>query len=209
MLSLPQRKTESGREQGAAWHPDFRNPEKLPDIKTVRTSFFVNSAAFVALACAGGFVGYYEYTLSSARYQLTELQASIDRDAKVSGEAGKVFKSFQENEKKLLEVDAFLRSRPLVSPLLVHLGQTLPEDMALSYFEVVGSELLLHGVVSGSPELASAEASAYLEGLKNDSELKAQFESFSLVGLEPDARTGMLKMILRLRFKAPKTEGKP
>ena len=34
-----------------AWHPNFRNFEKLPDIKVVRTAFFVNGAAlFLAVA---------------------------------------------------------------------------------------------------------------------------------------------------------------
>lgn len=202
MLSLLKRKSEAAASRSPAWHPDFRNADKLPDIKAVRTAFFVNIAAFVAAACAGVFVVYNEYRLSSARSQLAELQVSIDRDSKSSAEAIGLFRDFREREKRIQEIDAFLKSRPVVSPILIHLGQTLPPDVALSYFEVVGSELLLHAVVQGAPELASAKASSYLDALKGDAELAALMDSFSLVGLNPDPNTGLLKISLRLRFKA-------
>ena len=58
MLSLLKKKKKpdaaaSEAPQVPAWHPNFRNYQQLPDIKVVRTAFFVNGAAvFVALGLA-------------------------------------------------------------------------------------------------------------------------------------------------------------
>ena len=50
MLSLLKKKTEaSPASLLPSWHPNFRRFEALPDIKPVRTAFFVNGiAAFIA-----------------------------------------------------------------------------------------------------------------------------------------------------------------
>ena len=47
MLPLLKKKTKaaSSAPQMPAWHPSFRNYERLPDIKVVRTVFFVNAVA--------------------------------------------------------------------------------------------------------------------------------------------------------------------
>ena len=34
-----------------AWHPNFRNFQRLPDTKAVRTSFFLNGIAAVVTIC--------------------------------------------------------------------------------------------------------------------------------------------------------------
>ena len=58
------------------WHPDFRNVDALPDIKVVRTEFFVNiltvTIAFVLLF----YLGFHEYSGISLGSQIYELDIS-------------------------------------------------------------------------------------------------------------------------------------
>ena len=64
MLSLLKKKPE-----GAAgpvtpyWHHNFRNFERLPDTKVVRTAFFVNGAAIVVAAIMVSWVVLQEYKI--------------------------------------------------------------------------------------------------------------------------------------------------
>ena len=56
MLPFLKKKSEASAAPAVPnWHPNFRNFEKLPDIKVVRTAFFVNGAA-VSVALALGLV---------------------------------------------------------------------------------------------------------------------------------------------------------
>ena len=51
MRSLLKKKAEAAASQVPAWHPNFRNYQRLPDIKVVRTAFFINGfAALIAIA---------------------------------------------------------------------------------------------------------------------------------------------------------------
>jgi len=71
MLSLLKKKPEAtSASLIPAWHPNFRNYALLPDIKPVRTAFFVNGiSAFVAIGLLA-FLGRGEYELHSVRSQI-------------------------------------------------------------------------------------------------------------------------------------------
>src|SRR5436190_18697470 len=81
-----------------SWHPSFRNYEKLPDIKVVRTAFFVNGAAlFLAVALAIYF-GFQQWQLHVLRVQIADSQAQIDRDKPKSDKAKALFVKFSAEE---------------------------------------------------------------------------------------------------------------
>src|SRR5688572_19807280 len=92
-----------------AWHPNFRNYKKLPDVKVVRTAFFINGVALVVAISLGAYVGFREYQLNSINSQIAEVQAQIDRDKKVSDQAVALFKKFQAEEAKVTEVETFVK----------------------------------------------------------------------------------------------------
>jgi hypothetical protein len=187
-----------------AWHPSFRNYERLPDIKVVRTVFFVNSAAItVALALFTVFI-FKEYHLYSLRRQVADVQAQGDRDKPGSDQAIALFKKFQSEEKKILEVDAFLKARPLFSDLLLQIGQTLPKNIALNSLDLHDNGLVMRGAVRGAPELASGEASNYVEQLRGDKAIKVLFDEVTLTSISRNAQTGRLSIELFLKFKGAK-----
>lgn len=114
-----------------AWHPNFRNFQRLPDTKPVRTVFFINGLAVVVALVLLLFVAYQEYALFTVNRQIAELEAQIERDQKLSRQAVTLFKQFQEEEKKILDLETFLRSPVAVSDLMLDIGRTLPNRIAL------------------------------------------------------------------------------
>src|SRR5688500_10849506 len=137
MLSLLKKKSDADAAPALpAWHPNFRNYQKLPDIKVVRTAFFVNGVAVLVLLSLAGYLGFQEWQLRGVKTQLAEVQAQLDRDKRVSDQAIALFKKFQAEEAKVTEVDAFMKSKPLVSALLIRLAQTLPKNIALDNLDL-------------------------------------------------------------------------
>src|SRR5471032_1796079 len=142
MLSLLKKKPEASASTShiPAWHPNFRNFAMLPDIKPVRTAFFVNGiAAFIALVLLF-ILGRSEYELHSVNRQIDDWQSQIDRDKPGSDQAVKLFKTFQDEEKRIREVDNFVKSKPVVSQLLQRFAETRPKNIALDNLDIRAPE---------------------------------------------------------------------
>jgi hypothetical protein len=188
-----------------AWHPNFRNFERLPDTKVVRTAFFVNGGAILTVVILLGWFGYQEYQLRDLKSQVLDWQARIERDRRPSDAAIALFKQYQAKTARFSEIDAFVKSRPAVSDLLLRIAQTLPHNVAIDTFDLTTPGLNLAGTVRGAPELASGYASAYLDQLRADAVLKQTFDDIKLVNLNRNAATGRLSVNFFLHLKtAPK-----
>src|SRR3954471_18196978 len=130
MLPFLKKKSDAGAAPHVpAWHANFRNYEKLPDIKVVRTAFFINGAAITVALALLVYFALQEWNLRGINLQIADWQRKIDRDKKQSDQAVALFKKFQQEEAKALEVDAFVKSKPSVSALLIRLGQTIPSNV--------------------------------------------------------------------------------
>lgn len=190
-----------------AWHPNLRNFARLPDTKVVRTAFFINGASvFIALGLLLWF-SYQEYELHNLDRQIADWDRQINRDKKDSDQFIALYSKFVSEQSKVNEVDAFLRSRPAVSRLLMRLGETLPKDVALDAYEQQLSGVTIRGTVRGSPDEASGFASAYLDQLRSDKVLAETFDEFSFSGpgVSRNPANGRLSLQLFLHFKfAPK-----
>ncbi len=189
------------------WHPNLRNFARLPDTKVVRTAFFINGASvFIALGLLLWF-SYQEYELHNLDRQIADWDRQISRDKKDSDQFIALYSKFVGEQSKVNEVDAFLRSRPAVSRLLLRLGETLPKDIALDAYEQQMSGVTIRGTVRGSPDEASGYASAYLDQLRADKVLAEIFDEFSFSGpgVSRNPANGRLSLQLFLHFKnAPK-----
>jgi hypothetical protein len=203
MLSLLKKKSDADAPPALpAWHPNFRNYKKLPDVKVVRTAFFVNGVAIVAAITLLAYAGFREYQLNTLNSQIAEVQAQIDRDKKISDQAVALFKKFQAEEAKVAEVEAFVKSKPLVSVLILRLAQTLPKNIALDNIDVRDAGVTLRLSVTGEAAAASGYASEYLEQLRADKEL-SQFDQVAFTAT-PTRNPGTGKMAVEffLRTKA-------
>src|SRR3954470_11436069 len=113
MLPFLKKKSDAGAApQVPAWHPNFRNYEKLPDIKVVRTAFFINGAAIFAMLGLAVYFGFQELKLRAVNVQVADWQKQIDRTKKESEAAIAIYKKFVTEETKINEVDAFVKSKP-------------------------------------------------------------------------------------------------
>jgi hypothetical protein len=205
MLSLLKKKTDGSRDSVIpAWHPDFRNAAALPDIKVVRTAFFINgAAAFIAIVLVV-FLLAREYELYSINNQIQDWENQIARDKAGSTLAVSQYKKFQDEQQRITEVSEFVKSKPLVSQYLQRLGDTRPRNIAFDYIDIKDTGVTIRGVARGAAELATAEASAYLNVLKNDPILGPKFEDPVITSVVRNIGTGRLRIEVSLKFKAPK-----
>lgn len=201
MLSRLKSKSEAPALSAPAWHPNFRNYQKLPDIKVVRTAFFINGAAILLVASLLIFLGFNEWQLHAVESQTAAIQSQIDRDKKTSEQAVALFKTFQAEEVKVNDVDTFLKSKALVSAVILRLGETLPKNVALDLLDFRENGLVMRLSVRGSPDAASGYATNYLEQLRSDPQLKL-FEEFTFTGApSPNPATNRMAVEFFLRLK--------
>lgn len=203
MPSLFRKKSEeAGAVVAPPWHPDFRDVASLPDVKVVRTAFFVNGGSvFVVLALAV-YVATQEVQLRTLETQLAEEQAKVDRTKKTSDQAVAAFKRFQAEELVIQEVDAFVRSRPTVSAVVRRIGETLPPDVAVDALEFTVDGLVLRLSLRGDAVSASGRATVYLEQLKADPQLSAFGEFIFAQAPERNPVSGRVSVQFRLRYKS-------
>jgi hypothetical protein len=203
MLSLLKKKDDADAAPAVpAWHPNFRNYEKLPDIKVVRTAFFVNGIALLVAASLATYLGIREWNLRLSNEQIAEVQAQIDRDKRASDQARALYTKFQAEERKTNDVNVFVTSKPLVSALLLRLAKTLPQNIALDNFDLREPGLTLRISVRGDAAAASGYATAYLEQLRADKEL-APFTEVSFTSTPTrNPATGKMAVEFLLRTKA-------
>lgn len=202
MLSLLKKKSDADAAPAVpAWHPNFRNYQTLPDIKAVRTAFFINGVAILVMLSLAGYLGLQEWQLRGVNAQLAEVQAQVDRDKRVSDQAIALFKKFQAEEAKVTEVDAFVKSKPLVSTLLIRLAQTLPKNIALDNLDLRDSGLTLRLSVRGDATAASGYATAYMEQLQADQELAQFAPAIFNNNLTRNPSTGKMAVEFLLRAK--------
>lgn len=211
MLSLLKKKSEADAAPAQpAWHPNFRNYEKLPDVKVVRTAFFINGlSVFLAVALLV-YTGFREWQIRVIGGQVADIQAQIGRNKDASDQAITLYKKFQADEARAGEVETFQRSKPIVSALLLRLAQTLPKDIALDTFELRENGLTLRMSVRGDAAAASGHATAYLEQLRTDKEL-ALFDQFTFTSTptrNPATGRMAVEFLLRIKPAAPAPGGK-
>jgi Tfp pilus assembly protein PilN len=201
MLSLLQKSDQASGPLIPAWHPNFRDHERLPDTKVVRTQFFVN---FVAIAVAASMLLYFtyqEYRINSIGHQVADWQGQIDTNQKASEQAVALAKKFADETKKIDELDDFMKQRLVLSHLLEHLGNSIPPNLAFDIVDVRDTGVDLRGIAAGTPDEASGHASAYVEQLKQDKYVGGIFEDVVLNRLERDQANGRLTFDVFLRFK--------
>jgi hypothetical protein len=207
MLSLL-KKNPDGASDAKPWRPNFRNPATLPDTKVVRTSFFINLISAIAALALLLLVGYQEYNLADLRSQIAVLDFQIANDTKPSRDAVALYGKFQAEEKKIREVDDFLKgSKAIFSRFLDRIGQTVPPRISVTMLDVGANGATIRGFVDGTPEQASGMISAYEIQLREDEEIGRRFDTISLTNLSRDQQNGRLTYEISLR-KNSKTEAK-
>lgn len=210
MLSLT-KKSDAQPVTAPLWHTNFRNFDRLPDTKVVRTTFFVNTAAGAVAIALVLWLGYGEYRLYNLNEQIAEAQREIDGNAKKNTEALRLSQIFTDEDKKMADAEAFLKGPIPVSEYVQVIGQTLSKEIAIDFADLripadpKNQSFVLRGVVAGTRDQAAGTASSYVDQLRAHAQLGAIFDPITLDKLTPDASTGFMSIEISLKVK---TEGK-
>jgi hypothetical protein len=196
MLSL-KKKSDAQPLAAPLWHPNFRDFDRLPDTKVVRTTFFINTAAIAAAVGMLMWLGYREFNNHNIGQQIAEANAQIESNRKQNEEALKQAKLFADEEKKLAEAMAFVTVPITPLEFVQLLGDTLPKDISIDYVDGRVSDprnslFQIRGRVAGSPDMASGVASNYVDVLRANERIKRIFDPVALNRLDRDAAGGMV-----------------
>ncbi len=183
-----------------AWHPNLRIAENLPDTKVVRTAFFVNGAAILVAIALLLYLGHQEWSLHEVHKQIADLQRDIDRDKRESAAAVRLYGDFKLEEAKTLEASDFVASRPLLSEIILRLGQITPKKIAFDALDFKGSGVSIKATVKGAPDRASGDAAAYEKQLRTDKVLGPMFSDVNLLTMRPNAINGRLVIEILCNF---------
>ncbi len=115
-----------------SWHPDFRDATLLPDIKAVRSVFFIN---FVTLIFAVGLLGYWiflELQIGSLKGAIASHQNEIGVHKKVNDELLRQSSEFEKWAKIINEIQGFVSVPFKPSAFLSAIGAARPPSMTLS-----------------------------------------------------------------------------
>lgn len=131
-------KTPKKVRQEPPWHPNFRNPESLPDIKVVRTDFLVNFAAVALASLFLIFFLYREIAVMGVSSDIADLERQ--RAEMAPGDARLVEEAREFGEQRPLydDLERFFDAPLLVYRLFQDLALIRPEAMAferVSYLE--------------------------------------------------------------------------
>lgn len=195
------------------WHPNFRNYERLPDTKTVRTAFFVNAVAGGIAACLLLYTGFNELKIRQVSQQISDAQSQIDSRKSQNDQALKLSQAFVEEEKKLAEAVAFAAVPIGPTEFIALLGETLPKEIAIEFFdmklaEAAGPTIVLRGIASGSPEQASGAASSYADVFRTHPRFIAAVDKADITNVNRDTQRGVITFEVVLRLKSPGKEKK-
>jgi hypothetical protein len=208
MLSL-KKKSDAQPVAVPRWHTNFRNFERLPDTKVVRTAFFINTAAVAAAIVMLLWVGYREYQNMSIRDQISRAEGEIAANAKQNAEATRLSKALAEQIKRFDEAAAFVQIP--ISPVEYAgiIGETLPREILIDYLETktipagatAPTVYQLRGRVAGSPDQASGVASQYVDILRAQPRLKEVFDPIDLRRIDRDVSGGFLAFEITLSVR--------
>ncbi len=205
MLSL-KKKSDAQPLTAPLWHPNFRDFERLPDTKVVRTTFFINTAAVAAAVAMLLWFGFREYDNHNIGQQITEANRQIENNRKQSDEAIKLAKAFADEEKKISEAIAFMQVPISPMQFVAVLGETLPKNISIEYIDSriidpKNSQFQIRGRVAGSPDLASGITSSYVDALRANERFIEVFSSVTLNRLDRDPAGGFMIFEITLKIK--------
>lgn len=191
------------------WHPNFRNTQLLPDLKVVRTTFFINVSCIAIATAVLMSAGYREYQafdyrskISSARNRIEELK--VQNDALLAQN-----KEFMDGVRKFEEAQEFMASRISGTKMLSAVAASLPDLVELRAINYEKAQLTLRGVIKLDSETASQKASAYLDALRADAFIGTAFPDISLTNLMRDTGSQGMTFEILLKQAEQKDSRKP
>jgi len=186
------------------WHPNLRIVESLPDTKVVRTAFFVNGGFGVLALIALGYFLVQEWKLHEVNSQIADLEHQIDQGTHQSNDAVRLYKDFKVEAAKTDEVADFVSSRPLLSNIILRLGEITPKNIALDSLDFKENGLSIRATIKGAADKATLQiAPAFERLLRADPKFGAKFSEVNLVTIVKN-NAGRMKIDILCTYRKEK-----
>lgn len=177
------------------WRPDFRDRDSLPDIKTVRTSFFLSALALTLAIMSLMHVGFYEFTIYSASKKIEKGKAEVSAQQGLHAKAIGMNNRFIDGEWRIEEINTFVEGQMVGSDLILDVGKNLMPGMSLSSVEFREDRTVLHGYVEAS-EKTDSLLRDYMERLRGVDTIKDRYAEITQVSVERQEGTDQMKFHL-------------
>ena len=206
MISLKKRQQSSGSYD---WRPNFRDYESLPDLRVVRTQFFLPT---LLVALAVGFASY----LASREYKAIYLRSEIDAiEAEINehdvNHAAKVAENaeFMAFERGLDEISEFVDGQLVGSDFLLAVSSRIMEGMYLTRVEYASELVTIEGNLEVPAEEASRIVDGFMKALQEGEVVQGKLTDYKLTSLERVAATGLIRFRIEVGPKPdPKAKAK-
>jgi len=172
-----------------AWRPDFKMSERLPDIKPVRTDFFINFAALTFVLFAVVLMVIQELTIFNANSDIDRKVSELKNKTSEQEEFSKNDVAFAKHATFLKDFILFSNKQLSASDLLLLFSRDTPNDITLESIrqlqrdrdKITVTSIEVSGYVR-VPDTTKANAviSQYLQILFKSPELKGKNVSHTL-----------------------------
>lgn len=177
------------------WRPDFRDHDSLPDIKTVRTSFFLSAVAVTIAIMSLMHVGFYEYSIYSLGKRIEKGKAEIAARQGHHAKAIGMNNRFIDHERRIDEIYTFENGQLVASDLILDVGNSLMPGMSLASVEYKDEKTVFQGFVVASEETDSL-LKEYMDRLRNVDTLRERYTDITQISVERQKGTDEIKFHL-------------
>lgn len=199
-----------GAPPAPAWHPDFRDTTTLPDVKVIRTSFFINGISIFILLAAALFLAVQEFGRHALEGEVRMLEGRIEESSARNAEVLKLEKAFKEEERTINEAIVYLDGSLDLSAFLIALAETLHPNMTFTgirYQDAAGrgekpkKQILISGLIWAEPDAATSIVTNYLGAFHEDPFLAARVDEALSTSLVPTPEGDKMSFGIQLLLK--------
>ncbi|MCH6255434.1 hypothetical protein MLD52_02655 [Puniceicoccaceae bacterium K14] len=166
------------------WRPDFRDTESLPDIKIIRTGFFIAAICSTLALAMVLFVGFREYQKVTTQESLDSLKIEVAEYEAEHSEVVAKNKKFMEAMKSVTEIDTARGNQLVFSDLMLTCGASLKEGIALSSISLGEESITLAGLMNVPADEASIIVDSFMMELKERNADQGHFPIYNLSNME-------------------------
>lgn len=165
------------------WRPSFRDFEALPDIRAVRTKFFVPTL-FISLAIiAASLTVFREHKAMVRQKAIDELQTEVDSYKEEHDAIVALNGEFMKRVRGIDEIIAFTEGQLVASDFFLGISSNAQKGMYLSRVEYTEEKATIAGFLSVAAEEASQVVDDYMKALSEADVLQGKMTEYKLTSL--------------------------
>lgn len=166
------------------WRPNFRDYEALPDMRAVRTQFFIPALAIAIASALTIYILFQEYRAMNIGEDIVKLESEIATYQVRHDEKVALNSEFIKIGRTLNGIVEFKANKLVASDLLLSLSTHLVEGMHLDQVEYFEGRANIQGSVLVPAEEASRLVNDYLKALESANALQGLLDEYKLTSLE-------------------------